>query len=236
MDYWKDHILAEVDQCHERVSKWSYIGVTRSHTSWEWNRKATRSHTPWGWTTPWEDQQMVLHRSNKITYFLKVDQYHKRVSKWSHKEVTRSHTLWGIEIIKVWADSLSEKWWDHILPDDGPVRWEHQQMALLQRSGKITYKLKVDQCHMGVSWWAMGKWKYCIQTECEWMQCVSKSANSLALKWVIIYILSVNECTRRSEVSLSVMSLTFCSIASLKWNCSSTPKYLPTDKYPWETM
>jgi hypothetical protein len=95
-----------VEQGHKTVSRWNCSKQTRSHTCWEWN-KATRGSAggiaanrpdhilPEGGTRPQEGQQVGLQQTDQITYILKVEQGHKRVSRWDCSKQTRSHTDWG---------------------------------------------------------------------------------------------------------------------------------------------
>jgi proteasome lid subunit RPN8/RPN11 len=92
-----------IEQGHRRVRRWNYSKQTRSHTDWGWNN-ATRVSAggilanrpdhihPEGGTRPQKGQQMELQQTGQVTYILRVEQGHRRVSRWNCGKETRLHT------------------------------------------------------------------------------------------------------------------------------------------------
>ena len=152
----------EAGDGHQRVSSRFCSKETRSLAIW--GQEMANKGSPAGFAAkrpdhlpsegrrwPPKGQQEFLQQGDQITYFLRAEDGHQRVSIRFCSKETRSLTLWGQEMAtKGSAAGFAEKRPDHLHPEGRRSPPKGQQQVLWQRD-QITYKLRAGDDHQRVS-------------------------------------------------------------------------------------
>jgi len=97
-----------------------------------------------GQMPPWEGQQGIVWGRDQVTYMLRVEPLHERLSSLFSDERTRSHTSWGQHKgAKGSAVHCVIKTSDHILAE-GRTWVQKIQQCILWQKHQITYSLKAE--------------------------------------------------------------------------------------------